>query len=183
MDNVVAKIYIILSVTTIFLFLLTHKVQLEIIKNENFVFSIAFVFFKLEFTKEQEQEESDASETENGIPPDTREVFSLISTILSHTKHCTVKIKSLILPIKIPNHESPMFFFGVHALKSAIFAYIDSLVEILSIRENAFILDPDKVFEIDLIIEIRLFNLIILAVRLIAKGIKIGKMEDTYVRN
>lgn len=181
MDNVVAKIYIILSVTTIFLFLLTRKVRLEIIKNENFVFSIAFVLFKLEFTKGQDK--SDASETENGIPPDTREVFSLISTILSHTKHCAVTIKSLVLPIKIPNHESPLFFFGVHALKSAIFAYIDSLVEKLSIRENAFILDPDKVFEIDLIIKIGLFNLIILAVRLIAKGIKIGKMEDTYVRN
>jgi hypothetical protein len=56
-------------------------------------------------------------------------------------------------------------------------------VEKLTIADNAFILDPDRNFIIDIDIGIGLFNLIILVARLIAKGIKMGKAEDNYVRN
>ena len=64
MDIVVAQIYIILSVTTIFIFLLTRKVNFRIAKNEDLIFSIEFMFFKLEFTKKQGSFEVETKEKE-----------------------------------------------------------------------------------------------------------------------
>lgn len=185
MDIVVAKIYIILSVTTIFLFLLTRKVHFRIKKDERLIFSIEFMLFELELTKNQgsSEEKTEKAEDESGMPPDFGEVFSLISRLISHTRKCTVTLRRLSIPLGLPTYENPLICFGVRAAVSSFIAYIDSRVEKLTIYDNAFILDPDKNFAIDIDIGIGLFNLIILAARLIAKGIKMGKAEDTYVRN
>ena len=182
MDIVVAKIYIILSVTTIILFILTRKVHFRIKKDEHLIFSIGFMLFKLEFTKNQGSFE-EKTEIESGIPPDIDEVFSLISILLSYTKKCTITLHKLSIPLDQPTYTNPMLYFGLRAVVSSFIAYIDSRVEKLTIADNAFILDPDRNFIIDIDIGIGLFNLIILAARLIAKGIKMGKAEDTYVRN
>ena len=185
MDIVVAQIYIILSVTTIFIFLLTRKVNFRITKNEDLIFSIEFMFFKLEFTKKQGsfEVETKEKEIESGISPNMNEIFSLISTLLSYVKKCDVTLRKLVLPIQHPTYAIPVMLFGIHSFVSSFFAYIDSRVEKLTIIENAFILDPDSEFFIDIDIGMELFNLIILAARLIAKVIKMGKTEDTYVRN
>ena len=182
MDIVVAQIYIILSVTTIFIFLLTRKVHFRITKNEDLIFSIEFMLFKLEFTKNQGSFE-EKTEIESGIPPDIDEVFSLISILISYTKKCTITLHKLSISLDQPTYTNPMLYFGLRAVVSSFIAYIDSRVEKLTIADNAFILDPDRNFIIDIDIGIGLFNLIILAARLIAKGIKMGKAEDTYVRN
>lgn len=182
MDIVVAKIYIILSVTTILLFILTRKVHFRIKKDEHLIFSIGFMLFKLEFIKNQGSFE-EKTEIESGIPPEIDEVFSLISILLSYTKKCTITLHKLSISLDQPTYTNPMLYFGLRAVVSSFIAYIDSRVEKLTIADNAFILDPDKNFIIDIDIGIGLFNLIILAARLIAKGIKMGKAEDTYVRN
>ena len=182
MDIVVAKIYIILSVTTILLFILTRKVHFRIKKDEHLIFSIGFMLFKLEFIKNQGSFE-EKTEIESGIPPDIDEVFSLISILISYTKKCTITLHKLSISLDQPTYTNPMLYFGLRAVVSSFIAYIDSRVEKLTIADNAFILDPDRNFIIDIDIGIRLFNLIILAARLIAKGIKMGKAEDTYVRN
>ena len=182
MDIVVAKIYIILSVTTILLFILTRKVHFRIKKDEHLIFSIGFMLFKLEFIKNQGSFE-EKTEIESGIPPDIDEVFSLISILISYTKKCTITLHKLSISLDQPTHTNPMLYFGLRAVVSSFIAYIDSRVEKLTIADNAFILDPDRNFIIDVDIGIGLFNLIILAARLIAKGIKMGKAEDTYVRN
>jgi hypothetical protein len=182
MDSVVAKIYIILSVTTILLFILTRKVHFRIKKDEHLIFSIGFILFKLELTKNQGSFE-EKTEIESGIPPEIDEVFSLISILLSYTKKCTITLHKLSISLDQPTYTNPMLYFGLRAVVSSFIAYIDSRVEKLTIADNAFILDPDRNFIIDIDIGIGLFNLIILAARLIAKGIKMGKAEDTYVRN
>lgn len=182
MDIVVAKIYIILSVTTILLFILTRKVHFRIKKDEHLIFSIGFMLFKLEFIKNQGSFE-EKTEIGSGIPPDIDEVFSLISILISYTKKCTITLHKLSISLDQPTHTNPMLYFGLRAVVSSFIAYIDSRVEKLTIADNAFILDPDRNFIIDIDIGIGLFNLIILAARLIAKGIKMGKAEDTYVRN
>ena len=182
MDIVVAKIYIILSVTTILLFILTRKVHFRIKKDEHLIFSIGFMLFKLEFIKKQGSFE-EKTEIERGIPPEIDEVFSLISILISYTKKCTITLHKLSISLDQPTHTNPMLYFGLRAVVSSFIAYIDSRVEKLTIADNAFILDPDRNFLIDIDIGIGLFNLIILAARLIAKGIKMGKAEDTYVRN
>lgn len=182
MDIVVAKIYIILSVTTILLFILTRKVHFRIKKDEHLIFSIGFMLFKLEFIKNQGSFE-EKTEIESGIPPDIDEVFSLISILISYTKKCTITLHKLSISLDQPTYTNPMLYFGLRAVVSSFIAYIDSRVEKLTIADNAFILDPDRNFIIDIDIGIGLFNLIILAARLIAKGIKMGKAEDTYVRN
>lgn len=182
MDIVVAKIYIILSVTTILLFILTRKVHFRIKKDEHLIFSIGFMLFKLEFIKNQGSFE-EKTEIESGIPPEIDEVFSLISILLSYTKKCTITLHKLSISLDQPTYTNPMLYFGLRAVVSSFIAYIDSRVEKLTIADNAFILDPDRNFIIDINIGIGLFNLIILAARLIAKGIKMGKAEDTYVRN
>ena len=182
MDIVVAKIYIILSVTTILLFILTRKVHFRIKKDEHLIFSIGFMLFKLEFIKNQGSFE-EKTEIESGIPPEIDEVFSLISILLSYTKKCTITLHKLSISLDQPTYTNPMLYFGLRAVVSSFIAYIDSRVEKLTIADNAFILDPDRNFIIDIDIGIGLFNLIILAARLIAKGIKMGKAEDNYVRN
>ena len=182
MDSVVAKIYIILSVTTILLFILTRKLHFRIKKDEHLIFSIGFMLFKLEFIKNQGSFE-EKTEIESGIPPEIDEVFSLISILLSYTKKCTITLHKLSISLDQPTYTNPMLYFGLRAVVSSFIAYIDSRVEKLTIADNAFILDPDRNFIIDIDIGIGLFNLIILAARLIAKGIKMGKAEDTYVRN
>ncbi len=182
MDSVVAKIYIILSVTTILLFILTRKVHFRIKKDKHLIFSIGFMLFKLELIKNQGSFE-EKTEIESGIPPEIDEVFSLISILLSYTKKCTITLHKLSISLDQPTYTNPMLYFGLRAVVSSFIAYIDSRVEKLTIADNAFILDPDRNFIIDIDIGIGLFNLIILAARLIAKGIKMGKAEDTYVRN
>lgn len=182
MDSVVAKIYIILSVTTILLFILTRKVHFRIKKGKHLIFSVGFILFKLEFIKNQGSFE-EKTEIESGIPPDIDEVFSLISILLSYAKKCTITLHKLSISLDQPTYTNLMLYFGLRAVVSSFIAYIDSMVEKLTIADNAFILDPDRNFLIDIDIGIGLFNLIILAARLIAKGIKMGKAEDTYVRN
>ena len=182
MDSVVAKIYIILSVTTILLFILTRKVHFRIKKDKHLIFSIGFMLFKLELIKNQGSFE-EKTEIESGIPPEIDEVFSLISILLSYTKKCTITLHKLSISLDQPTYTNPMLYFGLRTVVSSFIAYIDSRVEKLTIADNAFILDPDRNFIIDIDIGIGLFNLIILAARLIAKGIKMGKAEDTYVRN
>lgn len=185
MDIVVAKIYIILSVTTILLFILTRKVHFRIKKDEHLIFSIGFMLFELELIKNQGsfEEKAEKTEIESGIPPDIDEVFSLISILLSYTKKCTITLHKLSISLDQPTYTNLMLYFALRAVVSSFIAYIDSRVEKLTIADNAFILDPDRNFIIDIDIGIGLFNLIILAARLIAKGIKMGKAEDTYVRN
>ena len=51
MDSVVAKIYIILSDTTILLFILTRKVHFRIKKGKHLIISVGFILIKLEFIK------------------------------------------------------------------------------------------------------------------------------------
>ena len=57
MDDVAAKIYVILSVATIILFIFTRRVNIRIRKNNDTVFSIGFILFKIEFTKTENKKE------------------------------------------------------------------------------------------------------------------------------
>lgn len=184
MDDVAAKIYVILSVATIILFIFTRRVNIRIRKNNDTVFSIGFILFKIEFTKTENKKEdipptvSDESE----ISANLGETFSLLATLLHYFRKCIITIRYLAIPANI-SHSNIYKLFGFKAMISAAFVYIESKVEKLIISDNVFILDPDEKLEFDIDLGISLFDLIVLTIRLIIKGIKIERLEKANVGN
>lgn len=185
MDKVAAKIYIMLSVATVILFILTRRVHIRIRKSETTVFSIGFSLFKIEFTKNAEKsleakplEENSESE----VYVDFGDILSLLTTLLHYFQKCTVTIRRLAIPV-LKNNNGMYRFFVFKAIESMSFAYIESNVEKLIISDNAFILSSDEKFKFDIDLGIILFDLIILTLRLIIKGLKIGWLEKSNVGN
>ena len=185
MDNVAAKIYVVLSVAAIILFILTRRVHIRIRKNNNTVFSIGFILFKIELTKYIENKKEDSPPTvsdESEISSSFDEIFSLLATLLHYFQKCTITIRYLAIPTSA-SHKNMYKLFGFKAMISMIFVYIESKVEKLIVSDNVFILDPDGKFEFDIDLGILLLDLIILIIRLIIKGIKIGRLEKANVGN
>lgn len=184
MDRAVAKIYIILSVTALILFLLTRKAHIRIKKNKNTVFSVGFTLFKFEFTKSEHKQEQQLSASEDAvseIQTGFRELLSLPAILLRYLKKCTLTVRKAI----IPTVTSPSIYrhFLAFATISAVIAYIDSYVEKLIILDNAFISDSDEDITFDIDLGINLFDLIILTMRLMIEGIKIARLEKENVGN
>ncbi len=185
MDNVAAKIYVILSVAAVILFVLTRRVHIRIRKDEITVFSIGFSLFKIEFTKDtaKPRETKPPEESAEGeISVDFGEIFSLLKALLRYFQKCTVTIRYLAIPIRESN-MSMYKFFGFKAIESMAFAYIESNVEKLILSNNAFILSSDGKLKFDIDLGIILFDLVTLTVRLIIKGLKIGRLEKADVGN
>ncbi len=185
MDNVAAKIYVILSAATLILFILTRRVHIRVIKMENTVFSIGFSLFKFEFTikKKIELEETspiDSAEGEMAI--DFGELFSLIKSLLHYFGKCTVTIRLLAIPIS-KSSIGIYGFFGFRAVTSMALAYIESNVEKLIISDNVFILSSDGNTQFDVDLGILLFDLIILIEQLIIKVLKIERLKKANVGN
>lgn len=185
MDNVAAKIYVILSVATLILFILTRKIHFRVIKSEDTVFSIGFSLFKIEFIKKkntQEEKPPPIGNAQSEMSVDFGEIFSLIKALLHYFGKCTVTIRRLAMPISFVN-VGIYKLFGFKAAISMAIAYIESNVEKLIISDNAFILSSDENTEFDVDLGIMLFDLIILITRLIIKVIKIGRLEKINVGN
>lgn len=185
MDNVAARIYVILSAATLILFILTRRVHIRVIKKENTVFSIGFSLFKIEFTKNKKSLSEKASlqeSAEGETPVDFGEIFSLIKSLLRYFRKCTVTVRHLAVPI---SESSPGIykFFGFRAVISVALAYIESNVEKLIISDNAFILSSDGNTQFDVDLGIVLLDLIILILRLVIKVLKIGRLEKANVGN
>ncbi len=182
-DKTVANIYVILSVTTIILFLLTRKIHIRIKKFDNFVFSIEYILFGLEITKSEQGAKNDNDDLEEGgNNTSTNELFSLLSPPLKYSSKSIITLKRLNIPWQTPNSDIFSAITFTSILSSAI-AYVESKVEKLIIVNNAFTLDPDRGFLLDLDVGISLFNLLILAIQVILKGTKLGKMENADVGN
>lgn len=184
MNNVAAKIYVICAVITILLFLITRRVYIRVIKSDVTVVSIGFILFKLELTKKQnsKQEKPVDTDTKSEIPLEFNEVFSLLAMLMRYFKKCTITIRRLTVPYKTKedNIYSPI---GFRAALSALLVYIDSSVEKLIVTDNAFILSSDTKPQFDITLGILLFDLIVLAIRLIIKGLKIERLEKADVGN
>ena len=185
MDNVAARIYVILSAATLILFILTRRVHIRVIKKENTIFSVGFLLFKIEFTKSKKahtEKAAPAESAEGETPVDFGEIFSLIKSLLHYFGKCTVTVRCLSVPF---SESSPGIykFFGFRAMISMALAYIESNVEKLIIVDNAFILSSDGNTQFDVDIGIMLFDLIILILRLITKVLKIGRLEKANVGN
>lgn len=185
MNDVVASIYITLSVTTIIIFLLTRKINLRVIKNENLIFSIGFTLVKIEITKDEEINSNNTMVTSSGeseTSADFSEFFSLFTTIFHYFKKCTIIIRRITIPGRIKNNNIYTHFI-LQAMLSTLIAYIESNVEKLTITNNAFTLSSDGKFEFDINLGIILFDLITLIAKLTIKGIKLGRAENVNVGN
>lgn len=177
MNDVVTNIYVTLSVTLIILFILTRKINFRIIKNDDITISIGFTILKVEltnFTNNNLDTKSTQNSGESEISPEIREIFSLFSLIFRFFKKCTVKINRITIPIQ-NEHKNMYWHFTFKAITSVIIAYIDSNVEKLILSNNAFTLSSDGQPKFDIDIKIILFDLIVLVIRLIIVGIKIGR--------
>ena len=183
MNDVVAHIYIALSVTLIILFILTRKISFRIIKNDDIAISIGFTILKIELTnitKNSLDTKSVPNSGDSEFSPELREIFSLITLIFRFFKKCTVKINQITIPIQ--NEQKNMYVhFAFKAITSALIAYIDSNVEKLILPDNTFTLSSDGQLEFDFDLKIMLFDLIILIIRLIIEGIKIERSEKANV--
>ena len=182
--EVLAVIYIILAVITIFLFILTRPMNLRIAKADAVRVNVEFTLVAMEFTKSADSENKkneDTAESESGI--DIGAILSLFAKVFGYLKRCGIRIHRLVIPKK-DGFSSFWTYFRYMRLISVIFAYIDSKVESLIIEDNAFILssDTEKV-EFDVTFKTVPLDLIILAVRLIFEIIKLRKMEKNNVRN
>jgi hypothetical protein len=184
MNNVVADIYIVLSVATIILFILTRKTSLRIKKLDKTTFSLGFSLFKIEVCysgKPFDDAKLQDTMGDGEISASLNEIFSLLTLLLRYFKKCSIEIRHLALPLSIGGGFYS--YFGFRALISAIIAYIESNVEKLTIRDNAFILSSDQQLKFDIDLKITLFNLVVLITRLIINVIKIERLEKANVGN
>ena len=184
MVNVVADIYVILSVTTIILFILTRTTVIRVVKQNEIIISLEFSLIKLEFIKDDNDQKVKPPDvnSESEISPDFGEIFSLLTLLLRYLQKSTITVRHFTLPYKICSGN--MFsHFGFKALMSAAIAYIESNVEKLIIHDNAFTLSSDNRTKFDIDLKIMLFDLIVLIFKLIFKGIKIGRSKKADVGN
>ena len=186
MNSIVADIYVVLSVTTIILFILTRKTSIRVInRNQDFIFSIGFSLFKIELLKKENdigEVKLPNADNESGISTDFEEIFSLLSLLFHYFQKCSITIRYFAIPTNAA-HGSIYMRFGFLALISTVIAYIESNVEKLIIYDNAFILSSDGKTEFDIDLKITLFNLLVLIIRLILKCIKIERLEKANVGN
>ena len=181
-----ADIYIVLSVTTIILFMLTRKTSIRVIKREKlFILSIGFSLFKIELSKKENdirEEKLPDDDTTSGASADFGEVLSLLSLLLHYFQKCSVTVRYFAIPTNI-GYDNIYRRFGFCALISAAIAYIESNVEKLIICDNAFILSSDEKIEFDIDLKITLLNLLVLIIKLIIKGTMIERLEKANVGN
>ena len=185
MNNVVAIIYIVLAVITIILFILTRFINIRIIKEDNVRIFISTTFFELILTKQNQEKLFDIDteySVESEINPNFQEILSLLSTIAKYFKKAKITVRKCALTSKLSN-SNIYYYCGLWAVISAVIVYIDSQVEKLDIKDNAFTLSSDKKTQLDISFSIMLLDLFILVIRLILGIIKMEKMEKVNVGN
>lgn len=175
-------LYVIFAVITIILFILTRLVNIRIIKCDSITICIGFTIFEFKYTKKKNNSHTviPKDSVESKINPSISDIISLLSMLLRYLQKCRITIRKLVIPKK-ENINTINSYFRFWAAISAIIAYIDSQVEKLDIKDNAFILSSDKSLAFDLSFSIMLLDTIILVFRLLYHIIRMGKMEKANV--
>ncbi len=177
-------LYVIFAVITIILFILTRLVNIRIIKCDTITICIGFTIFEFRYTKKNNNSHTviQKDSVESEINPRISDIISLLSTLIKYFQKCKITIRKVVIHKK-ENFNTISSYFRFWAAISTIIAYIDSQVEKLDIRDNAFILSSDNLLEFDFDFSIMLLDAIFLVFRLFYRIIRIGKMEETNVGN
>ena len=159
-----AGVLIVIILSFLFFFILTRKVWVRVIKEENFRLQFHLPLLSLHLTKRKKQEsdkkdQSSKSKTRLGI----RSYFRIVTSTLDHVENCEITVKQVILPCKTGNFSASTLVspFGYQGLIYTVIAYLKTKTKNLVLEDNAIISSPDVTeTQFYLTVKLRLYQLI-----------------------
>ena len=162
-----AAAYVILSLTTAILFILTREITVDVEKREFLSVKIDLIFFAIHLYNTDKSKNDKKSKAKNKKAANPRFVYKKIKKLLSRSE---VRIHRLYIPIfDIPLSPAAYpFTLGGRALNFALLAYIKSLAGRTVVSDEALLPVPDSptVYHIELVAPLYDVLFTVIAIRL-----------------
>lgn len=162
-----AAAYVILSLTTAILFILTREITVDVEKREFLTVKIDLIFFAIHLYNADKSKTDKKSKAETKKSASASFAYKKIKKLLSRSE---VRVHRLYIPIfDIP--LSPAAYpltLGGRALNFALLAYIKSLAKRTVVSDEALLPDPDSptVYHIELVAPLYDVLFTVIAIRL-----------------
>ena len=161
-----AVIYIILSLFTAILFILTRDVRVGIEKRDILTIKIDFTFFALSlFKTDKSRKKGKKSKA------DKRFIYKSITKLLSRSRISILKLNLFGTSDDLPPALAPIWF-GNRAVSYAVLAYLKSTAKEVFVTENALSSSPDNRLIYHLILTTPLYRILYTAFAIRLGGIK-----------